>query len=77
VLIKTVNGGLEFPGKDNSCYFNTGSCVHPRFITGIKIENGEIALVNWFINVKPDGILSIDEEIKAGPKRLEDIFSGN
>jgi len=63
----------EFPGKDNSCYFNTGSCVHPRFITCIEIENGEITLVKWFINVKPDGILFIDKEVKAGPKRLQDF----
>lgn len=63
----------EFPAKDNSCYFNTGSSVHPRFITGIEIENGEIALVKWFMNVKPDGILFIDKEVKAGPKRLQDL----
>jgi UDP-2,3-diacylglucosamine pyrophosphatase LpxH len=42
-------------------YFNVGSCVHPRCITGIEIENGDIRLVKWFIDVKK----------KALPKEIE------
>lgn len=33
-------------------YFNDGSCVHPRAITGIEIQNGTIALVKWWLNTK-------------------------
>ncbi len=28
-------------------YFNTGSCVHPRCITGIEIAEGKLKLVKW------------------------------
>ena len=28
-------------------YFNTGSCLYAGYITGIEIQNGEIALVRW------------------------------
>ena len=46
--------------------------MHPRCITGIEIENGEIALVKWFIDVKPgaEGFLFINKGVLAGPKRL-------
>ncbi len=33
-------------------YFNAGSCVHPRAITGIEIRNGSIAVVKWWMNTK-------------------------
>lgn len=33
-------------------YFNSGSCVHPRAITAIEIQNGSIALVKWWLNTK-------------------------
>lgn len=33
-------------------YFNDGSCVHPRAITGIEIQNGTLALVKWWLNTK-------------------------
>ncbi|HKJ27079.1 MAG TPA: metallophosphoesterase, partial [Anaerolineales bacterium] len=33
-------------------YFNAGSCIHPRAITGIEIQNGTIALVKWWLNTK-------------------------
>ena len=61
-----------FPVEKDPFYFNTGSCVHPRCITGIEIENGEIALVKWFIDVKPgaEGFLFINKGVLAGPKRL-------
>lgn len=60
-----------FPDK-NELYFNTGSCVHPRCITGIEIANGEISLIKWFIDVKPgaDGFLFINKEVLEGPKKI-------
>ena len=36
-------------------YFNSGSCIHPRAITGIEIQNGTIALVKWWLNTAPLG----------------------
>lgn len=33
-------------------YFNSGSCVHPRAITAIEIQNGTLALVKWWLNTK-------------------------
>ena len=32
----------RFPDKNEIPFFNDGSCVHPRSITGIEIENNEI-----------------------------------
>ena len=51
------------PGK--TPYFNTDSCVHPRCIVGIEINNGSITLVKWYVNVKQandDGTLFIDKK---------------
>jgi predicted phosphodiesterase len=41
------------PNPGQPPYFNAGSCVHPRAITGIEIQNGTIALVKWWLNTKP------------------------
>jgi predicted phosphodiesterase len=51
-------------------YFNIGSCVHPRCITGIEIENEEIALIKWSIKSNESGVLSIERDILAGPMEL-------
>ncbi len=40
------------PVDDDPPYFNSGSCVHPRAITAIEIQNGTIALVKWWLNTK-------------------------
>lgn len=50
--------------EEKPYYFNVGSCVHPRCITGIEIASGFIRLVKWFINVdKKDGKLFIDKKV--------------
>lgn len=51
-------------------FFNDGSCVHPRSITGIEITNGEIVLIKWHIATKDDGTLQIVRVLLEGPKRL-------
>jgi predicted phosphodiesterase len=38
--------------RKNLPYFNDGSGIHPRCITGIEIVNGEIALVKWWLNTE-------------------------
>lgn len=63
------------PGLNESPYCNTGSCVHPRCITGIEIENGEIKLIKWFVdvNLHGTGSLFINNEIIEGPRKLQDF----
>lgn len=52
-------------------YFNDGSCVHPRSITGIEIVDGKMALIKWFIDTKEDGVLQIVKEFLEGPIELD------
>ncbi len=64
----------RFPKPEENAlhYFNDGSCVHPRSITGIEIVNGTIALIKWFIDTKEDGTLQIVKDYLEGPEKLED-----
>lgn len=50
-----------------SHYYNTGSCVHPRCITCIEIENGDLTLVKWNMDTKKDGTLYVARDILSGP----------
>jgi UDP-2,3-diacylglucosamine pyrophosphatase LpxH len=59
-----------FPKEGEPLYFNTGSTVHPRCITGIEINHGQIQLVKWYINTKRDGTLFIDRKVLVGPAKL-------
>jgi UDP-2,3-diacylglucosamine pyrophosphatase LpxH len=65
-------------------YFNCGSCVHPRCITGIEIKNGEIELVKWWQNTKPvdddpfDRVMLIDrksmmQDVGGKPIKIADL----
>lgn len=63
-----------FPKVGETLYFNDGSCVHPRCITGIEIRNGTISLVKWAILTKPDRTLYVGREVLEGPVRLMDFF---
>lgn len=62
------------PNDSQANYFNDGSCVHPRSITGIEIENGEIALIKWFIDTREDGTLQIVKEYLERPMDLKDYI---
>ncbi|MEZ4793421.1 MAG: metallophosphoesterase family protein [Gelidibacter sp.] len=62
----------RFPEPGDIAYFNDGSCVHPRSITGIEIENGEISLIKWQIATNEDGVLQIVRVLLEGPKKLVD-----
>ncbi|MHC1684720.1 MAG: metallophosphoesterase [Clostridiaceae bacterium] len=64
-----------FPEVGKIPYFNDGSCVHPRCITAIEIENGCIILVKWNVKTKNDGTMFIGRDIIAGPRRLKDYFN--
>ncbi len=62
----------RFPEPGDIPFFNDGSCVHPRSITGIEIENGTIALIKWQIVTTEDGTLKIDRFLLEGPTPLMD-----
>lgn len=55
-------------------YFNDGSCVHPRCITGIEITDGCISLVKWSVKTRSDGSLFIGKDILGGPRKLKKYF---
>lgn len=59
---------LPTPGE--GYYLNDGSCVHPRGITAIELENEAVVLVKWSVNVGPNGILAVNREVLAGPVPL-------
>ncbi|PKA97864.1 Calcineurin-like phosphoesterase superfamily domain-containing protein [Flavobacteriaceae bacterium MAR_2009_75] len=72
-LIRTIVGHTHrprFPEPGDIPFFNTGSCVHPRSITGIEIEGGEISLVKWQIATTEDGILRVVRILLEGPQKL-------
>lgn len=70
ILIAGHNHRPMFPKEDGPPYYNDGSCVHPRCITGIEIAGGNIMLVKWSIKTKEDGLLYIGKDILAGPRKL-------
>lgn len=63
-----------FPKAGESLYFNDGSCIHPRCITGIEIQSGTISLVKWATMTRPDRSLYVGREVLEGPVRLSDYF---
>lgn len=62
----------RFPEPGDIPFFNDGSCVHPRSITGIEIENGTISLIKWQIATKDDGTLQVVRLLLEGPQKLID-----
>ncbi|MCB0398997.1 MAG: metallophosphoesterase family protein [Winogradskyella sp.] len=62
----------RFPEPGDIAFFNDGSCVHPRSITGLEIENGKISLVKWQIATTDDGTLKIVRVLLEGPTPLID-----
>jgi UDP-2,3-diacylglucosamine pyrophosphatase LpxH len=60
----------RFPKKTKPPYFNTGSCVHPRWITCIEIQEGKIALIRWRIKPNKKGLLTVKRDVIKGPKKL-------
>ena len=73
--IFTITGHTHrprFPEPGEIAYFNDGSCVHPRSITGLEIENGAITLIKWQIATTEDGILKVIRVPLEGPKKIAD-----
>lgn len=63
----------RFPEQSQVPFFNSGSCVHPRAITGIEIVNGEISLIKWQIATTNDGTLQIIKVLLEGPCKITDF----
>lgn len=68
----THRPSFSYPSQNATPYFNDGSCVHPRSITGIEIVNGTLTLIKWYIDTKDNGILQIVREVLDGPTNLKD-----
>ena len=64
----------RFPEPGDIPLFNDGSCVHPRSITGIEIEEGNISLIKWQINTTDDGTLRVVRILLEGPQKLDDYI---
>lgn len=56
----------KFPEPDALPYFNTGSGVFDGYITGLEIQNGQIALVKWL----QSGLGQAERWLLAPPRRL-------
>lgn len=76
ILIAGHNHRPYFPDLVSSPYFNDGSCVHPRCITGIEIVDGSIALIKWSVKSNEEGLLYVDRDILEGPRKFDYYFSG-
>ncbi|MDY2585843.1 metallophosphoesterase family protein [Winogradskyella aquimaris] len=62
----------RFPEPGDIAFFNDGSCVHPRSITGLEIEKGQISLIKWQIATTDNGTLKIVRVLLEGPTPLID-----
>ncbi len=62
----------RFPNPGETALFNDGSCVHPRSITGLEIENGTISLIKWHIATTDDGSLKVVKLLLEGPEKISD-----
>ena len=59
-----------FPSPGEPPYFNDGSCVHPRCITGLEIFDGKICLIKWTTLSDEKQGLYVGRELLAGPAEL-------
>ena len=75
ILIAGHTHRPAFPNTEKSLYFNDGSCVHPRCITAIEIENASITLVKWTIKTKQDRTLFVERVILEGPVPLVEFYN--
>lgn len=64
-----------FSQPGTGLYFNDGSCVHPRCITGIEIDNNEISLIKWSVRTRKDRSLYIERDVLEGPTSLSEYFN--
>lgn len=65
----------QFPEPGKTPYFNDGSCVHPRYITGIEIVNMEISLIKWHVISHKNGTLQIVKTVLEGPTPISEYLT--
>lgn len=58
------------PADAKDLYFNTGSSVHPRCITGIEIEGDKLTLIKWTVESRPDMSLYVGRQELATTSSL-------
>lgn len=58
-------------------YYNGGCAVHPRCITAIEIECGNIILVKWHVVINEEGTLNARRHELTEPKCLCSSFVNN
>lgn len=63
-----------FQPDQHPFYYNDGSCVHPRCIIGMEIEQNTMTLVKWFVRTHSDRSLYIQRQILEGPVSIEQIY---
>lgn len=63
-----------FSSPEEGNYFNDGSCVHPRCITGIEIENYKISLIKWAVNIGENQMLFVGKTVLEGPVDIKEYF---
>jgi UDP-2,3-diacylglucosamine pyrophosphatase LpxH len=73
-LISGHTHNPSFAQKGETPYFNTGSCIHPRGITGIEIENGNMVLIKWWIEPDRYGRLCVTREELDKPRTVASLF---
>jgi len=61
----------RFPDPGDIPLFNDGSCVHPKSIIGIEIENYQISLVKWYLDGGDASGKTILKTVLEGPVSLE------
>ncbi len=77
ILIAGHNHRPVFPHTGELPYFNDGSCVHPRCITGIEITDGNIQLIKWSVKSRKAGELFIGKDMLAGPVKIKNFYNNN
>lgn len=63
-----------FSEPGNGHYFNDGSCVHPKCITCIEIEDDKISLVKWAVATREDRSLYVARTVLEGPEEIDRYF---
>ena len=53
--------------KEDLCYCNSGSCVHPYNITCLEIEHMHISLVKWQLSTTADKSLYVARKVLVHP----------
>lgn len=74
ILIAGHTHRPAFSKPGESLYFNDGSCIHPRCITGIEISDGAISLVKWSVKSNDKNMLYIAKDYLEGPINLNLYF---